>query len=289
MTEESTTATPHRTEGLGTDPVTALPEKMATGPTAAIFAEIRKVMQIPLLTSIWRTLVSIDRGLPTVWAATKPIYLSGQPDAALGRLSRADIFPVPAPLGADQLADAGMDAEELRAALGIIDAYTRSNSLNMIALSGLVLSPVGPSPADSIPATAPVLPNPPELLEKSEIAPDVWMRLERVNRLGAGANSRGLATLWRHLAHYPGLLLLINHAFAPLQADGTIDRAIQEVFEESQAEGARLAHLRGDISAIPDPAIEMVATYVAGPRGVARMVTIGHGLARWLRQSKPTG
>ena len=107
MTEESTTATPHRTEGLGTDPVTALPEKMATGPTAAIFAEIRKVMQIPLLTSIWRTLVSIDRGLPTVWAATKPIYLSGQPDAVLGRLSRADIFPVPAPLGADQLADAG--------------------------------------------------------------------------------------------------------------------------------------------------------------------------------------
>ncbi|MDE0713219.1 MAG: hypothetical protein OXH60_13930 [Rhodospirillales bacterium] len=289
MTEEATTATPHRTEGLGTDPVTALPEKMATGPTAAIFAEIRKVMQIPLLTSIWRTLVSIDRGLPTVWAATKPIYLSGQPDAALGRLSRADIFPVPAPLGADQLADASMDAEELRAALGIIDAYTRSNSLNMMALSGLVLSPVGPSPADSIPATAPVLPNPPELLEKFEIAPDVWMRLERVNRLGAGANSRGVATLWRHLAHYPGLLRLINHAFAPLQADETIDRAIQEVFEESQAEGARLAHLRGDISAIPDLAIEMVTTYVDGPSGVARMVTIGHGLAQWLRRSAPAG
>ena len=276
-------------EGLGTDPVTALPEKMATGPTAAIFAEIRKVMQIPLLTSIWRTLVSIDRGLPTVWAATKPIYLSGQPDAALGRLSRTDIFPVPAPLGADQLADAGIGAEELRAARGIIDAYTRSNSLNMMALSGLVLSPVGSSPVDSVPPAAPVLPNPPELLEKSEIAPDVWMRLERVNRLGAGANSRSLATLWRHLAHYPGLLQLIDRVFAPLQSDGTIDRAIQEVFEQSQAEGARLAHFRGDINAIPDPAVEMVAAYVAGPSGVARMVTIGHGLARWLRQSEPAG
>ncbi|MCY4097873.1 MAG: hypothetical protein OXF40_06390, partial [Rhodospirillales bacterium] len=78
-------------------------------------------------------------------------------------------------------------------------------------------------------------------------------------------------------------------AFAPLQADETIDRAIQEVFEESHAEGARLAHLRGDISAIPDPAIEMVTTYVDGPSGVARMVTIGHGLARWLRQSAPAG
>ena len=281
------TTAPRRTECHGTDPVTALPEKMATGPTAAIFAEIRKVMRIPLLTSIWRTLVSIDKGLPTVWSATKPIYLSGQPDAALDRLSRANIFPVPAPLEADQLADAGIGAEELRAALGIIDAYTRSNSLNMMALSGLVLSPVGPSPDDSVPPAAPILPNPPGLLEKSEIAPEVWMRLERVNRLGAGANSRSLATLWRHLAHYPGLLQLINHAFAPLQSDGTIDRAMQEVFAQSQAEGARLAHLRGDISAIPDPAVEMVATYVSGPGGVARMVTIGHSLARWLRQSEP--
>jgi len=196
---------------------------------------------------------------------------------------------VPATLRAARLADAGMDAAELRAALGIIDDYTRSNSLNVTALSGLVLSPVGPSPADSIPATAPVLPNPPELLEKSEIAPDVWMRLERVNRLGAGVNSRSVATLWRHLAHYPGLLRLINHAFAPLQSDGTIDRTIQGVFERSQAEGARLAHLRGDISAIPDPAIEMVAAYVDRPSGVARMVTIGHGLARWLRQSASAG
>ena len=277
------------TEAFGTDPVTALPEKMASGPTAAIFGEIREVMQIPLLTSIWRTLVSIDRGLPTVWAATKPIYLSGQPDAALGRLSRADIFPVPAPLGADQLADAGIDAGELRTALGIIEAYTRSNSLNMMALSGLVLSPVGPSPVDSVPPAAPILPNLPDLLEKPEIAPDVWMRLERVNRLGAGAASRSVATLWRHLAHYPRLLRLINHAFAPLQADGTIDRAVQGVFEQSQAEGARLAHLRGDISTIPDPAIKMVAAYVAGPSGVARMATIGHGLARWLRQLEPAG
>ena len=281
------TATPHMTEGLGTDPVTALAEKMATGQTAATFAEIRDVMQIPLLTSIWRTLVSIDEGLPTVWAATKPIYLSGQAEAALDRLSRADMFPVPAPLAADQLAEAGIGAEEMRAALGIIDAYTRSNSLNMMALSGLVLSPVGPSPVDPVPPPAPILPDLPDLLEKSEIALDVWMRVERVNRFGAGANSRSVATLWRHLAHYPGLLLLINQAFAPAQSDGTIDRAMQEVFAQSQAEGARLAHLRGDISAIPDPAIEMVATYVAGPRGVARMVTMGHGLARWLRQSEP--
>ena len=275
------------TEGHGTGPVTALAEKKAIGPTAAVFAEIRCVMQIPLLTSIWRTLVSIDRGLPSVWAATKPIYQSGQPDVALGRLSRADIFPVPEPLEVGQLADAGIGTGEMRAALGLIDAYTRSNSLNMMALSALVLSPGGRRPVDPAPPPAPILPDLPDLLEKSEIAPDVWLRLEQVNRLGAGANPGQVATLWRHLAHYPRLLQLVDRAFAPLQSDGTIDRAIQGVFERSQVEGAQLAHFRGDMSAIPDPAIEMVSAYVAGPRGVARMVTMGHGLARWLRQSEP--
>ena len=162
-----------------------------------------------------------------------------------------------------------------------------SNSLNMMALSGLVLSPVGRRPVDPVPPTAPILPDLPDLLEKSEIAPDVWIRLEQVNRFGAGANPGQVATLWRHLAHYPGLLQLVDQAFAPLQSDGAIDRAIQEVFERSQAEGAQLAHFRGDMSAIPDPAIEMLTSYVAGPRGVARMVTMGHGLARWLRQSEP--
>jgi hypothetical protein len=281
------TATPRPTEVHSTGPVTALAEKMATGATAAIFAEIRELMQIPLLTSIWRTLVSIDRGLPSVWAATKPIYLTGQPDAALGRLARTDIFPVPATLEAGQLADAGIGAEEMHAALGIIDAYTRSNSLNMMALSGLVLSPVGRRPVEPVPPPEPILPDLPALLEKSEIAPDVWLRLERVNRFGAGANPGQVATLWRHLAHYPGLLHLIDQAFAPTQSDGAIDRAIQEVFDRSQAEGAQLAHFRGDMSAIPGPAIEMVTAYVAGPHGVARMVTMGHGLARWLRQSEP--
>ena len=61
------------------DPVTALSEEDATGRTAEIFAEIREVMQIPLVTSIWRTLAAVDGGLETAWPATRPLYESGQP------------------------------------------------------------------------------------------------------------------------------------------------------------------------------------------------------------------
>ena len=52
----------------GSDPVSAIVETEAAGETAEIFADIRATMEIPLLTSIWRTLVSIDGGLAAVWS-----------------------------------------------------------------------------------------------------------------------------------------------------------------------------------------------------------------------------
>ena len=67
----------------GRDPVTAISEAEATGRTAEIFADIREVMQIPLITSIWRVLADFDGGLEAAWAAVRPIYESGRPDAAL--------------------------------------------------------------------------------------------------------------------------------------------------------------------------------------------------------------
>ena len=51
------------------DPVTAISEAEATGRTAEIFADIREVMQIPLITSIWRVLADFDGGLEAAWTA----------------------------------------------------------------------------------------------------------------------------------------------------------------------------------------------------------------------------
>jgi hypothetical protein len=42
------------------DPVTAIDEAKAVGETAALFAEIRQIMRIPLVTSIWRGLAGMD-------------------------------------------------------------------------------------------------------------------------------------------------------------------------------------------------------------------------------------
>ncbi len=90
-------------EGYRHDPVSAIAEAEATGETAVIFADIRQTMQLPLITSIWRTLAGVEGGLRAVWAVAKPLYESGQPDAALFRVFERAVLPVPEPLVPDQL------------------------------------------------------------------------------------------------------------------------------------------------------------------------------------------
>jgi hypothetical protein len=54
------------------DPVTAIDESAAVGDTAMVFAEIRRTMGIPLVTSIWRGLAGMDDSLRPAWDAAKP-------------------------------------------------------------------------------------------------------------------------------------------------------------------------------------------------------------------------
>ena len=77
------------------DPVTAISEDQATGKTAEIFLDIKKTMQIPLITSIWRGLAGMNNSLEDVWILTKPIYLSGTPELALNHMLNSISFPIP--------------------------------------------------------------------------------------------------------------------------------------------------------------------------------------------------
>ena len=123
----------------------------------------------------------------------------------------------------------------------------------------------------------------PPVLAQADLAADTWTLLQHLNRFGAAPGEPGLATIWRHLAHWPGLLAVIHAGLAPLQQDGTIQHATRQVLEIAQGEGARLAHLRPETVSMPEAAHAMIANYVLNPGLVARMVAIGHGLARWLQ------
>lgn len=263
------------------DPVTAVDEATATGATAEIFADIRATMGIPLITSIWRGLAGMDDDLAKVWQEAKPIYLSGHPEKALARMVEQCGLPIPEPLAPTQLACAGIDDSQLASIRTIVDAYNRSNGMNMVALAALV-SPQAGAREDACPRTMPTWKEFPVLKSREAIDADTWDLIRHVNAFGAPGTNAHVATLWRHFGHWPQLLSLIYSAFAPKHADGSISAAAKRMVELTRIEGARMAGWRNTDVVLSEQARNTLTAYVATPTLVARMVIIGHALARWL-------
>lgn len=269
------------------DPLSAIAEAAATGETAKCFADIRTTMRLPLVTSIWRTLAGVDGGLPAAWKAAKPIFESGYPDAVLAALRNPAHLPIPPTSQKKLLERLGLSENEHIVIRQIVDVYTRSNSLNLLVLTALFSAPAGRLPDDKPLTSAIAIPKLPGLMAPEDIDPAIWQLLLNVNQFGASPDEPGLATLWRHLAYWPGVLSIFHDVLAPLQEDGTITRAIAKVIDVARVEGRRLALLRPEDIHLPAPARNMIVKYVTHPGLVARMVAIGNGLSYWLQPDSP--
>ena len=266
------------------DPVSAVSEAEATGRTAEIFAEIREIMQIPIVTSIWRTLDAIEGGLEAAWEATRPIYQSGQPDALLRRFGIEVELPIPEPPSDHRLRSLGINNADRKSILSIIEAYNRSNGLNLIALTALVRG----GSSRQLQATARLTvpwPGLPPLLSKDEIDSDNWALLQRMKHLGNIHPTDALPTLWRHLIHWPGLLELTLDIYGPLHRDGTLFQMVEctTAFVESQAPA--MSRFRNSSIEIPEEAMDMVDAYVGKPPSVSRMFSLGSSVAKWLQSN----
>ena len=267
------------------DPVSALKEEDATGETAVLFDDIRSVMQIPMLTSIWRILASSLEELRATWQLTKPLFETGYPDAVFNNLTSVHAFPVPPPLISGQLHAKGLTSKDIERIRFIIDAYTRSNTLNMIALTAIVVDPAG-TPAESNPTSLSLnWPPLPPVLTESDMASSTWSLIHALNAFGATPDEPGLATLWRHLAHWPEFLAIVYTGFAPLQENEEIQRSINTLLEDINTAGQKLAHHRSPSPMLSPPTHTRIARYVQHPGLVARMVVIGLGLSAWLDSS----
>lgn len=271
------------------DPVTAVDEASATGRTAEIFADIRRTMGIPLVTSIWRGLAGMGDSLDQVWALTRPIHESGLPEQALARVIAGTALPLPEPLPPPLLGCIGLSQADLRDSRTILAAYNRSNGLNLVALAALVTPAAPGSPGQAQSASLPDWPPLRPLLPQPAIDADTWTLIRHVNRFGAPGMDAGVATLWRHLAHWPGLLGVVHCGFAPLQASGAIDAASAQMVTLALQEGARMASFRPTELGLSQQALDTITGYVRSPAQVARMVTLGHALARWLEQPAQSG
>jgi hypothetical protein len=263
------------------DPVTALDESSATGETARIFADIRETMGIPLITSIWRGLAGMGDSLETVWQAAKPIYLSGRTEPALERVIEQCGLPTAETPAPARLARAGISRAQLESIRTVIDAYNRSNGLNLVALAALT-APASGKKQQGRWRTIPAWGSFPALLAREAIDPQTWDLIRQVNAFGTSGIDAHVATLWRHLGHWPGFLSLVLSEFAPAHADGSIAQAARRMITLAQQEGLRLAAWRNTDVVLTDQAHRTLTGYVTSPAQVARMVTIGYALAHWL-------
>ncbi len=123
----------------------------------------------------------------------------------------------------------------------------------------------------------------PVLMDKNNIEPKVWDIIKYVNSLGSssGLNSH-VATLWRHLSHWPSFLSLVYTAFAPLQSNGQINFSLNSTLSYVKENGINLEKNSVKDFHINEKALKTLEGYVLTPHQVIRMVVIGNAIEKWL-------
>jgi len=247
------------------DPVPSIPESEAEGEIAALYADIRETLGVPVVNLIWRNLATIPNGLQWAWSTAKPLYASGAiyPEAYALRTEQK-LLTLPA-LSVAALEAVGVTADGRETIRRILDSYDRSNPLNLIALLVLLgelrgeASAAGRVQADDARGAA-VAGSLPALLALDEMTPTTASLVQAVNRLGAGGNDHILVSMPRHLAHWPGYLALYWTSIAPLDADGRLGEYIATLLAEGRSRAHNLAgHLdgHGEVDASVRAALEM--------------------------------
>ena len=266
------------------DPVTAIDEDKASGETAKIFSDIRNTMGIPLITSIWRGLAGMNNNLPKVWRLAKPIYKSGKPEKALFKMVEELNLPIPKTLKDSTIEKTNLNNEDLRNIKQIIKVYNRSNGMNLIALSALVMINFNPIEEQNTKPMYSLDGNFPNLMTKDIITSNTWNIIRKVNTFGSpsGIDSQ-VATLWRHLAYWPNFLSLVHDELKPLQTAGIIEETLETVLKYIINKGIVLQQQPTKFHNIDDNVVTTITNYVHTKYQVIRMVTIGNMMEKWLK------
>ena len=262
------------------DPVTAVSEDQATGKTAEIFLDIKKTMQIPLITSIWRGLAGMNNSLEDVWILTKPIYLSGTPELALNHMLNSISFPIPTKFNSEIF-----NEKDLKHIKEIIKVYTKSNGMNLMALSAFVKSEYKPRVVISNITPKFVKASFPRLLNKEEISNKNWEIVKKVNSLGGIKNKDNhVATLWRHLSYWPKFLDKAYENIKIFESNGDLMKTQNDVLNYIENNGINLKRQKDKYTNINISTLNTIKNYVCTTNQVIRMVVLGHIMIKWLEK-----
>jgi hypothetical protein len=260
-------------------------ESEARGEIADIYADIRKVLGTSVVNLIWRNLATMPGALPWTWSAVRPLYLGDAPLHAEA-VRKTVALPDWPGFSTDTLLAAGVDESERARIHDVLDSYQHTNALALVVLSAL-LAHGEPRSADAVkPAgTAPQPPGGkiPELPPMDALDPEVAALVEELNAFGEDTEPQLIASMYRHLAYWPGYLALVRTMLVPLQREGRLNALTLSTRALGRAHGAVLA-AQLKPTAPPDTlprALESCRLFVEHP--IARMT----GLCALIRRATP--
>jgi hypothetical protein len=231
------------------DPIPAISESGATGSIAKIYADIRSVYRVSAVNLIWRHLATIPGGLPWVWTTIRPLYADGTVGRNAAALRASLPLPELPPWPTAALSSAGLQEEDIARIRTVLGAYDRTNAMALMVFLAVQLRLEGvPLAVDIVskrPAPVPAEPEPewslPSLLDLAEMSPSTAELVLAINGLGAKHRKPILASMYRHLAHWPAYLALAWTVLAPLELDRRLDRAIEDAIAQARARARCLA------------------------------------------------
>lgn len=249
------------------DPLPAITEAQASGSIADLFADIRATVGVRVVNLVWRHLATMEGALPWAWAAVKPLYLAGLPDAAMAAFHRTMELPRLGSLAGDE--PASVDA--------VLASYDHSNTINLFALGALRAWLNGQAAGEGGIAPGPRKAAPdlqlPKLASEEDVDAATWALVLRLNRFGDEPRPLILASMYRHLAHAPAFLQRVEGALAPVAADGSLRRAILENRQTAAILASTLARsISAERPAHADAIEKAVGLFV--DHAIGKMVTI---------------
>jgi hypothetical protein len=242
------------------DPVPAVTEAAATGETAAIFADIRQVLGVDVVNLIWRHLAITDGALHWAWQALRPLYADGSVIGQATALRRNLALPPMRPIQAELFAGLRLRPEDMAAIRGVLSAYDHTNGMAVVALTALRgrldgRVATGAKPAEPTPLAAVPRIGLPKLLDLTAMPPETAALVTALNGFSTRRPGTVLASMYRHLAHWPSYLAFAWLLLAPMDGDGRLAEAIGKAQRAVQSHADGLLARLIDQAPSPPPAL----------------------------------
>ncbi|MDP4023981.1 hypothetical protein Q8W71_15225 [Methylobacterium sp. NEAU 140] len=234
----------------GADPIPAIREEDATGEIAALFADLRTALGVPFVNLIWRHLATIPGGLAWTWGVVGPLYGTAALSAAAAELRGLVALPDLATIPDHAFDAAGVDAEARAAIRNLIADYNTANAANFLAMlvalavlrdearaAGETRGETVGRTADGAVGSVPAIPLP----ALADLSPPVLALVRDLDGFGRLGESAAIASLYRHLAHWPPYLALARTALSPLHRSGALAAEQERVIAAGRRHAAALA------------------------------------------------